>query len=336
MTAVTSVCSKRLDWIDWMKALGIYLIVLGHFYSVGGKFIYVFHVPLFFMISGFLTKREDDQRVFWKKLWYNLVAPMLLMAVANFVYASIIQLFEGTFELKTFYWFARNVLFGMVSGFDNLWFVYTLIVLKIIFQYCSSKKLFYSLTVAMLALAYLYNTLDLSGFPFFMKEPNSIIDVCTAFPFFALGIFVRDYKVLLNAWNNKATLVLAFVCGILLVIISMLYNDGVGLHCCYYGGNMLLFLLGGVAGSIMVFAVSKMLGRASNMVVIISRGTIIILGFHKLIIDFVWLFFPASYLDIVFAALIVVLFVPLIIATEKYFPLLAGKYRVHKSFKNPV
>lgn len=329
MAAVTS-CSKRLDWIDWMKALGIYMIVLGHFYSVGQKFIYVFHVPLFFMISGFLSKKEDDRHVFWKKLWYNLVVPMLLMAVANFVYASIVQLFEGTFEWKTFYWFARNVLFGMVSGFDNLWFVYTLILLKIIFQYCPSKKLFYSLTIIMLALAYLYNTLDLSGFPFFLKEPNSIIDVCTAFPFFALGIYGRHYKVLFNEWNNKAILMLTFVCGILLVIISMSYNDGVGLHCCYYGGNMLMFLLGGVAGSIMVFAVSKLLGQASSMVSIISRGTIIILGFHKLIIDFVWLFFSASYLDIVFAALIVVLFVPLIIATEKYFPLMAGKYRIKR------
>ena len=330
MAAVTS-CSKRLDWIDWMKALGIYLIVLGHFYSVGGKFIYVFHVPLFFLISGFLTKREEDRRVFWKKLWYNLVVPMLLIAVANCIYASIIQLFEGTFEWKTFYWFARNVLFGMVAGFDNLWFVYTLILLKIIFQYCSSNKLFYSLTVVMLALAYLYNTLDLSGFLFFLKEPNSIIDVCTAFPFFAFGIYGRNYKVLFTEWNNKTMLMLTFVYGILFVIVSMTYNGDVGLHCCCYGGNMLMFLLGGVAGSIMVFAVSKLLGHASGMVAIISRGTIIILGFHKLIIDFIWLFFPASYLDIVFAALIVVLFVPLIIATEKYFPLMAGKYRINKN-----
>ena len=326
MATVASV-SKRLEWIDWMKALGIYLIVLGHFFSVGCKFVYVFHVPLFFMISGFLSKREVDRHDFWMKLWYNLVVPMLLMAVANFAYTSILQLFDGTFEWKTFYWFARNVLFGMVSGFGNLWFVYTLILLKIIFQYCSSAKFFYSLTVVMLALAYLYNSLDLSGFPFFMKEPNSIIDVCTAFPFFALGIFVRDYKVQLNAWNNKAALGLLFVCGLFFVIICMCYNKGLGLHCCYFGGNMLLFLLGGIAGSIMVFAISKLFGCAPKMVAIISRGTIIILGFHHMLIDFVWLFFPASYFDIMFASLIVFLFVPLIIATEKYFPLLAGKYR---------
>lgn len=328
--AVTSVQGNRLEWIDWMKAIGIYLVVLGHFDSYGNDFIYAFHMPLFFIISGFLCKKEDNQVIFWKKLWFNLVVPMLIIAAANFVYACILQLIDGSFEFKTFYWFVRNVLFGMVSGFDNLWFVYTLILLKIIFQYCRSIVWFYALTVVMLTLAYIYNNYDLSAFPFFMKEPNAIVDVCTAYPFFALGILLHDYKAILKEWNQKGMLVLMGVCGFLLVSICCLYNGSVGLHSCNYGGNMLLCLLGGISGTIMVFAVSKLLGRASKYVVIISRGTIIILGFQKIIIALVRVFFPASYADIVFALIIVILFIPIIIWTEKYFPLMAGKYRINK------
>ena len=93
---------------------------------------------------------------------------------------------------------------------------------------------------------------------------------------------------------------------------------------------MLLFLLGGISGSIMIFAVSKLLGHVSAFVAVISRGTIIILGFHKLFIYRIGLFFPPSYLDIVFAALIVFLFVPIIIMVERYFPLMAGRYRIKK------
>lgn len=328
--AVTSVQGCRLEWIDWMKTIGIYLVVLGHFDSYGNDFIYAFHMPLFFIISGFLCKKEDNQGIFWKKLWFNLVVPMLIIAAANFVYACILQLIDGSFEFKTFYWFVRNVLFGMVSGFDNLWFVYTLILLKIIFQYCRSSVLFYALTVVMLTLAYIYNNYDLSAFPFFMKEPNAIVDVCTAYPFFALGILLHDYKAILKEWNHKGMLVLMGVCGFLLVFICCSYNGSVGLHCSDYGGNMLLCLLGGVSGSMMVFAVSKLLGHASKYVVIISRGTIIILGFQKIIIALVRAFFPASYADIVFAFIIVILFIPLIIWTERYFPLMAGKYRINK------
>ena len=328
--ADTRALVKRSEWIDWMKAIGIYLVVLGHFYSFGEKFIYVFHVPLFFLISGFLSRKEDDKRQFWRKLWYNLAVPMLIMAAVNFVCACIVQLCNGSFAWSTLYWFVRNVVFGMVAGFDSLWFVYTLLLLKIIFQYCPSKKLFYALTVVMLALAYGYNHSDISRFPFFLNQPNVVIDVFTAFPFFALGVFVRDYKAFLNEWNHKGDIILTSMVGVLIVSACWCYNGNVGLYACCYGGNMFLFLLGGVFGSLMVFAISKLLGKAPQIVAIISRGTIIILGLHKLLINLVWVFYPASCIDIVFAAIIVLLFVPIIILTERYFPLMAGIYRIIK------
>ena len=54
---------QRMNWVDWMKALGMYLIVAGHFFSVGDKYLYIFSVPVFFVISGFLNKREYLRRV---------------------------------------------------------------------------------------------------------------------------------------------------------------------------------------------------------------------------------------------------------------------------------
>lgn len=324
----TRVRDNRIEWIDWMKALGIYLIVLGHFYSIGEKFIYVFHVPLFFVISGFLNKKEADGRVFWRKLWFNLAVPMLLMAVMNFCYHCILMAFNGSFAIVDVYWFVRNLAFGMVSGLDSLWFVYTLILLKIFYQFCHSDKLFYCFTAIMLALALVYNHNDYSGYPFFLKEPNAIIDLCTAYPFFAFGVLMRNYKDILNALNNKMVLIAAFACGLLFVLLCGVYNGYVGLYGCNYGGNILLFLVGAIAGTVMIWALSKFFGCSPKIINIISRGTIIILGFHKIMIDLVWAFFTPSVLDVVFAILITLLFTPFIIAIENYFPLMAGKYRI--------
>lgn len=325
---VKLVRENRLEWIDWMKALGIYLIVLGHFYSVGEKFIYVFHVPLFFVISGFLNKKEVDGQLFWKKLWYNLAVPMLIMAVVNFVYHYILQFFKGTFSPIDAYWFVRNIAFGMVAGLDMLWFVYTLIFLKIIHQFCHSDRFFFALIVVMLTLAYVYNHSDLSGLPFFLKEPNAVVDLCTAYPFFALGVLLRNYKEMLVAMNNKVILLAMFACGLLLVSLCCSYNGYVSMFCCNYGGNFSLFFVGALAGAVMIWTLSKLFGHAPKLITIISRGTIIILGFHKMLIDLVWVFFTPSVLDVFFAALILLLFIPFIIATEKYFPLMAGKYRI--------
>lgn len=255
--AETTTHGGRFDWIDWMKALGIYLVVLGHFNTVGNQFVYVFHVPLFFVISGFLCKRECDGRLFWQKLWYNLAVPFLSLSV-------------------------------------------------------------------------LYNHYDLSGTPFFLKAPNVIVNICTAFPFFALGIFLHKYKMRLREWDNKLMLLATFVCGLSLMVVCYHFNGFVALFRCDYGDHLLLFLIGGVAGTMMVFASSKLLGGAPKVVEIISRGTIIILGLH---INAVLLIQEACpvWLALLYAVMIIMVLVPVIILIERYFPLMAGKYRVSKS-----
>ncbi|MCF0193574.1 MAG: acyltransferase family protein [Bacteroidaceae bacterium] len=48
--------TNRLYWIDWAKARGIILVVLGHMHSPLSHWIFVFHMPMFFMISGYLYK----------------------------------------------------------------------------------------------------------------------------------------------------------------------------------------------------------------------------------------------------------------------------------------
>lgn len=56
---------KRIDWVDHLKALGIFLVVYGHSPpTIPGveKWIYAFHMPLFFLISGYMLKRPTDSR----------------------------------------------------------------------------------------------------------------------------------------------------------------------------------------------------------------------------------------------------------------------------------
>ena len=45
---------NRIDWLDIAKRLGIILMVIGHSGGPFTKFIYLFHMALFFIISGYL------------------------------------------------------------------------------------------------------------------------------------------------------------------------------------------------------------------------------------------------------------------------------------------
>jgi fucose 4-O-acetylase-like acetyltransferase len=57
----------RLEWLDTAKGIGIVLVVAGHvlvaqdsaWKQVAGQFIYMFHMPFFFMVSGYTLKVES-------------------------------------------------------------------------------------------------------------------------------------------------------------------------------------------------------------------------------------------------------------------------------------
>lgn len=62
---------KRLAYLDMAKGVGIFLVVLGHIEYIEEntlKWIFSFHMPLFFIIGGilFYTQREKRQSVFRK------------------------------------------------------------------------------------------------------------------------------------------------------------------------------------------------------------------------------------------------------------------------------
>lgn len=74
---------QRLDYIDILRCVAIFLVVLGHVTNHSGysdsflsKILYSFHMPLFMCISGFVTSysnrfelSEARMGVFvWKKI----------------------------------------------------------------------------------------------------------------------------------------------------------------------------------------------------------------------------------------------------------------------------
>ena len=66
---------KGIVWLDYARTLGIFLVVFGHLWQKIPAFdindslkevwnyIYLFHMPLFFVISGFLFKSNKAKIV---------------------------------------------------------------------------------------------------------------------------------------------------------------------------------------------------------------------------------------------------------------------------------
>ncbi|MDK1081250.1 MAG: acyltransferase family protein [Anaerolineae bacterium] len=77
-----SIDSKRIGYIDIAKGIGILLVVLAHsdlalISAYLHKFIYSFHVPLFFFLSGYFFNAEVPLQLFIKKRFNAILKPYL-------------------------------------------------------------------------------------------------------------------------------------------------------------------------------------------------------------------------------------------------------------------
>lgn len=130
---------KRLDYIDWLKAIGIFLVVLGHClpaYTLLRTVIYSFHVPLFAFAGGLLAKAPKSWRELSKsllRLLTRLGAPYLIWYLV-----SCIPYMVKNCPFKTDYGFWELVkIFFLLGGRPNwnaaLWFIPCYFIVSLIF-----------------------------------------------------------------------------------------------------------------------------------------------------------------------------------------------------------
>lgn len=319
---------ERLYWIDWMKAIGMYFIIVGHIFPLGNEYIYVFSVPLFFVISGFLSHREDDVRLFWKKLWRNLILPCIIICFILHLenIAACVRL--GKFDFGMIPRHILNCLIGMqglqspAGGLGVCWFIYTLVICKLLQQF-TSKNIIVHVTVLVVCIAgsIYYNVRDL-------HLNNAIVNTTLAYPMYVIGGGVKLLKI--NNINNIKPVwsIMGFIVGVAIVIGVGWYNGAPWMFDATYGKNIVLFFIGGIAGTVAVFMVSFMLRNVkSKMVDTIAVGNILILGLHPIFIRAYHLLpevYQTVYLDYIAAFVVLVAFIPIILLTERYFPVILG------------
>lgn len=248
MESISILKKQRIEWIDWVKTIAIFLIIAGHCNVPGSNFIYVFSVPCFFILSGFLSKKEDSS-VFWKKTWWNLILPMFLFVILTLILHTLVQFFVGRFELISLIKNICRAICGFVSeGLWRLWFVYTLVLCKILYQYLPSKAIV--IIIVNVVLLYLSTIVHTTG-----GNANAILNVCLAMPFFTIGTFLGPLKqnLAMVHWSFLLALIIVGTC---IVFLCGRYNDMVMLYRCYSGGNILLCLTGGLAGTVVIYALS--------------------------------------------------------------------------------
>ncbi len=126
---------KRLDrprllWVDFLKTIGLLFVVWGHFLprSPVKTLLYSFHVPLFFLLSGFLVERLQNGK---RKLKFRglLVPYVVWTAISLALYGALGRTAKNVWDM----WYVVGSFIpikGFVCWNAPLWFLYVLFLVR--------------------------------------------------------------------------------------------------------------------------------------------------------------------------------------------------------------
>lgn len=327
---------QRKIWIDWAKALSIFAIVWGHCFPEGlCGFIYAFNVPVFFIISGYLCHREASFGKCFDKTLHNLIIPYFILAAIKVAGPVIKHIGDGEWI-----WSVAAVLGGFHSlndapGCSNLWFVYSLVIVKLLFQVSSGKRDI-ALAMACLAGAVVYN--DILHLEWRWAVSNCLL----AYPFFIIGNSLRDKDILqrlvISARQYRYGAALAAALLIAVTYIVGTQNGQAKLYMGQYANNVGLFAIGALTGSMAVFVLSALLdGVRLKITRVISSGTIVILVFHRELLHPLLKeigktdtssLLTVNILVFVSAVIVVMAFYPIILLVKRFIPIVLGRRKM--------
>lgn len=107
---------KRIDYIDIVKGITIILMIIGHVSNIPTilrTFIFSFHMPLFFIISGYTFKKKKQTKLL-KSSIRRLIIPYLLTGITMLILNIIISIKNQ--EIKNILNLIKNSFLSILWG----------------------------------------------------------------------------------------------------------------------------------------------------------------------------------------------------------------------------
>lgn len=228
---------KRQSWIDVAKCLGIFFIYLGHFCAGAGRayeFVFKFHVPLFFFLSGCTENfsREVSMGKYVLNRFRKILVPFYGFSIASILVLGCIGK-SGFSEIQySIIAMLKGAVRNSFVGFQ-LWFLSCLFVMAICFRVIRVVRNRFLMLLVCLVM-YLYAEFLMNPWP---KEnphmPYNVDSMMFYIVFYALGYCIYPAISWLYAQNNKIKIIILYA----LLMLSGAYSVMV-----FVGKNILMQL----------------------------------------------------------------------------------------------
>jgi len=278
----------HMDWVDVLKGLGILTVVWGHSGSKNAFYMFWFHMPLFFLVSGYLYRFKPQQKglAYVQRKAKHLLVPYVfyLLLITLTMFSVSIWKGQSTGQFFSDNWIA--LLFGgsLLEGvYATFWFTTCLFFVQISFDYLCrkvpsslNKGLF---LVGCYLMAY-WESRYLPG----MFVPWNLDVGLYALVFYGLGHFLRQYKLLVqqNYRNILFGLSLVISLGFIYLYSQKILDYGLDMkhrQYYYFGTSLILPLV----FSLLLVQLSMILSkwrRLKSLFTLLGRAAMVIMYLH--------------------------------------------------------
>ncbi len=273
---------NRIVWLDYGKAIAIYLVVLAHtaIYKPVEAFIYTFHMPFFFFMSGYLFSfdKYPSYLQFAKRRFKQLIVPYVILNLMTYLLWFFVLRKVGDDANEAVGVFSPLMAAAVVNAKAMvhdvpLWFLAALFVVENLYYLLYKNKKYSAIvTITLFLLAFVNNAYNSVRLPF-------CIDIAlVATLFYRLGCVLKEK-------GDKIFKPYLFVLSAVVVVAVFVFNGKVAMHTDTYN-NIFLFVAGGVAGCYFMAYLCKMLQTLfgeRKIIQIIAKDTLLICAFHLIV-----------------------------------------------------
>lgn len=238
--------------IDIMKGITILCVMLGHTYwlpDMARTLIHSFHMPLFFLVSGFFAKTFSDfsgsNKDFLRKNAKQLLIPYLIVACVSCIYAFVQSIHYNEFTYVTHklvrYFFALDHTWpDTIFDYwvDPIWFLLALFWARLFFFWLSHIGKWFPLISVILSIVMVF-------IHPYVPTPFCIGRGIEALVFLAIGYIYRHFTIPIGA---KIAVIGCWFISMFLGKIDL---------CAFQFNCLPLDILGACGGTLVIYYLSK-------------------------------------------------------------------------------
>lgn len=279
-----SISKKRDTTFDIMKCFGIIAVIIGHLSSIGHQFIFSWHMPLFFIISGYFF-REKDVKSMINNDAKRLLLPYSATCLIIVAYYLFLSIQSGHNQVN--YWIYASLFANGSSNHTSLylahfpqigaiWFLWALFWCKNAFNYIiqKTKTFYFSICLIVSIIAILIDK-------YIINLPFAILPGMAAIIFYAIGYIIRQ---------KGGFMALPKIISVLILvawILAFTFSD-MSLVRCYFQ-NYPLNIIGACGGTYFIWLLSRCISKLQTFIVSffvwIGRNSLTFLCIHLLDLD---------------------------------------------------